>query len=269
MEQTQRAENFGPPERKDFLILPLHVHVLTAADHPDIDCKLADSDVERIIGKANRIWSAAGIVFRVASQEHEPAVELEAFVAHRDAAEAGALGYYRMLSPRDTRDLPGLHVYYIHHFPVNGVFLGGNVCFIQETAQLKKVEGGIDEPIPRVTSHEIGHALGAAAPAGHHEPDASGTTGTLLNASEIARARATAGKMAGVMTPAECEAAAVEARKKGDAAAAKQYRRGDESRGRAITRIGWHGRTAAFPPSPGPAHPGGPCGPAANRLVAK
>ncbi len=63
-----------------------------------------------------------------------------------------------------------MDVYYIHAFAANGVFLGDRTAFVQETAQLRPVPGGIDEPLPRVTAHELGHALGLAAPPGPDEP---------------------------------------------------------------------------------------------------
>ena len=42
--------------------------------------------------------------------------------------------------------------------PVNGVYAGKDYAIVQETASLRPVEGGIDEPIPRVTAHELAHA---------------------------------------------------------------------------------------------------------------
>lgn len=223
-EKEKSPDRTEPPPRDQFLILPLHVHILTATDHADIDCKLADSDIERIIGKANRVWAMAGIAFRIESLDHEPAENLDEFDAHKKVLESGGLGLYRTLAPKESRAQPGLHVYYVHQLPVNGVYLGSNMCFVQETASLRKVEGGIDEPIPRVTSHEIGHALSLPHRQNTTNLMASGTTGTILNESEMQRSRAIAKKMPGVMTVAECEAAMNDAEKKGETQRAGRLR---------------------------------------------
>jgi hypothetical protein len=205
-----------PPTRAEFLILPLNVHILSSKDHPDIDCKLTDADVERIVGKMNRVWAMAGIAFRIESLQHEPAENLDLFEKQGKLAAAGALGVYRTLCPAESRKLPGLHVYYIHEFPPNGVYLGSNICFIKETANLRKVTGGIDEPLPRVSSHELGHALGLSHRQAVFNLMASGTTGTILNEMEVAHSRSMARKIDGVMTVEECEKAAKEAEKASD-----------------------------------------------------
>src|SRR4051812_30794590 len=47
------------PARDTFVILPLHVHVLSCPDRDDLDCKLTDDDVKRVIGKVNGVWHKA------------------------------------------------------------------------------------------------------------------------------------------------------------------------------------------------------------------
>ena len=76
---------------------------------------------------------------------------------------------------------------------VNGICFS-DAIFVKDTASLREVAGGIDEPIPRVSSHELGHAFSLP-----HRQDttnlmASGTTGTWLNEAEIAQAREAARK---------------------------------------------------------------------------
>lgn len=199
------------PPAEQFIIVPLRIHLLTA-DDPLVDCKLTDADVDRIRLKINRIWRPAGIYFGVESVVREPAVNAARFRKLREEPGAAQVQLYRMLLPPDTRQSAGLHVYYVHKLPVNGVYMGTDFALVQETARLREVEGGIDEPVPRVTSHELGHALGL-----QHRQDttnlmASGTTGTSLNAAEVATARGRAARIDGSMSFAECSAAEQKAR---------------------------------------------------------
>jgi hypothetical protein len=189
-----------PPPYEEFLVLPLRIHILSATDLPEIDCGLTDDDIARIVGKVNGIWNKAGVHFGLESIVREPAVGQAKFRLTRDLNGAPPLGLFRILLPSESRRFDGLHVYYIHKFSVNGVYLGDDFAIVQETAKLRPVEGGIDEPIPRVTAHELGHALGLKHRQDRTNLLASGTTGTLLNAEEVQIAREKALNRKGAFT---------------------------------------------------------------------
>lgn len=194
-----------PPAASEFLVIPLRVHVLTAGDLPELDCKLTDDDVRRIVGKVNKVWRPAGIHWGLETIVREPAARLDRFKTGREEGgrKPASLGLFRVLMPKESRAEEGLNVYYIHKFSVNGVYLGDRVAFVQETAKLREVEGGIDEPIPRVTAHELGHSLGLPHRQARTNLLASGTTGTTLNADEVAKAREKAKKTPGTLTADE------------------------------------------------------------------
>jgi hypothetical protein len=206
------------PPRGDVLILPLHVHILSAKDRPDLDCKLTDDDLSRIVGKVNKVWRQAGVQFLVQPIHREDAVNVAEFDKQKEKVAAGALGHYRTLAPPASRELPGLHVYYVHELPPNGVYLGANIAFVKETASLRKVEGGIDEPIPRVTSHELGHALGLPHRQDRTNLMASGTTGTTFSEAELKIARAKAKLQPGALTIEAAEQQLADVHKRGEKA---------------------------------------------------
>lgn len=182
------SDVLSPPPFEEFLVIPLRVHLLTATDLPEIDCHLTEADIHRILGKANRIWNVAGIHWGLESIVREPAARQDRFREALKGDRPPSLNAYRMLLPEESRNKDGLNVYYLHKFSVNGVWLG-DVALVKETASLRKVEGGIDEPIPRVTSHELGHALDLPHRQNVTNLLASGTTGTKLNVQEVATAR--------------------------------------------------------------------------------
>ena len=212
-----------PPPYDEFYVIPLRVHVLTSKELPDVDCRLADADVARVLGKVNGIWHNAGIHWGLESLRREPAAREPRFKVARDLDGEGNLGLFRLLMPEGSRAFAGLHVYYIHRFAVNGVWLGDGVAFVQETAKLRPVEGGIDEDLPRVTAHELGHALGLPHRQARTNLLASGTTGTRLNTAEVAAARKRAATIPGSKTVGALRAAAEAADAKHEPALARMY----------------------------------------------
>lgn len=181
----------------EFLILPLRFYRLKSADLADVDCReLTDDDLKRIVGKVNVVWASAGIYWNLEKIEELPAENLArlklAELADENAdAEAKTTtkkphALFRVIIPAATRKgFDGFRVYYIHDFDVNGVYFGRREAIVKETAALRSVKGGIDEPLPRVTSHELGHALGLPHRQDRFNLLASGTSGTLLNTNEI------------------------------------------------------------------------------------
>lgn len=203
--KEQSRERTHAPAASEFLVLPLRVYRAKSPDVAEIDCRqLSDDDIRRIITKANVIWASAGIHWQLVSIEDVQAENTGRvkLAAQLDANDAVAPGIeparktrlphtaFRRIIPESTRkDANAFRVHYVHDFDVNGVYFGNREAMVKETSALRKVETGIDEPLPRVTSHELGHALGLP-----HRQDtlnlmASGTTGTLLNDDEMRKVR--------------------------------------------------------------------------------
>ncbi len=168
-------------EFRDWIIAPVRVHLLSSDDTPELQTTLKASDIERIFGKVNRIWAPAGIHFQI-----ESVIREDALPASADAADPHDDLFTRL--PPDSRSRELFHVYYVKKLGVNGFYTPRGI-FVKDTAALREVEGGIDEPIPRVTSHELGHGFGLPHRQDRTNLMASGTTGTSLNGAETQSAR--------------------------------------------------------------------------------
>lgn len=178
----------------DYLLVPMRVHLLSAKDSPAIQTTLTEKDITRILGKMNGVWAQAGLHFYLESLVREEANVQE--ISSQPGTQSDRLGLLG-LRPSQSKATNTLHIYYLKQMSVNGIYFP-EAIFVKDTASLRKVEGGIDEPLPRVSSHELGHAFGLP-----HRQDttnlmASGTTGTWLNDEEINQAREAARRFAWV-----------------------------------------------------------------------
>jgi hypothetical protein len=165
------------------LTVPVRVHLMQSATQPRMHTTLVGTDVERIFGKVNRIWAQAGIRFEIESVRETQALDLPP-----DPKLKREHDRVKAVIPKASLSPTILNVCYVKELQANG-FHYGEPAVVKDTAKVTEVEGGMDEPIPRVTAHELGHALSLK-----HRQDttnlmASKTSGFSLNEAEIERAR--------------------------------------------------------------------------------
>lgn len=175
-------------EDRPILALPVRVHLMQSDAAPEMHTTLTETDVRRIFGKVNTVWAQAGIRFEI-----ESIVPTQAIPLPSDFQAEGPFAVVKAMIPKSALSKTALDVCYVKEVGPNGFYYGEPIV-VKDTAALREVEGGIDEPLPRVTSHEIGHALGLSHRQDTFNLMASGTTGTSLNEAEITTARARAEK---------------------------------------------------------------------------
>lgn len=168
------------------LVVPVRVHLMQSVAQPKMHTTLIEVDVQRIFSKVNRIWSQAGISFEIESVHKTQAIEVlpEAkFDSQHDRVKATI--------PKESLSPAAVDVCYVKEIQPNGFYYGEPVV-VKDTATLTEVPGGMDEPIPRVTAHELGHALGLKHRQDTTNVMTSRTSGFSLNEAEIRRARSRA-----------------------------------------------------------------------------
>jgi|GEM_PF-972876 hypothetical protein len=170
----------------DFLLVPLRFHLLTATNALDVHTTLTTNDIARILPKMNRIWAQAGVHFYIESLRFEPAVNTEDFWAKLPTLErATLLG----LRPTNSIATNAFNLYYTKKLRPNGIYFSPQGIFVKDTAALRAIEGGMDEPIPRVSSHELGHAFTLPHRQNVTNLMSSGNSSFWLNDEEIAKSR--------------------------------------------------------------------------------
>lgn len=181
---------------EEFLIAPVRVHLMSAKGVPDWETTLSEKDLARVLTKANRVWSQAGVYFYIESLVREEAVNQDLSSELKSQTD---LRWLLRLCPDSSKSERQFHLYYIKRMPVNGIYFR-EAIFVKDTASLRNVEGGIDEPLPRVSSHELGHALSLPHRQATTNLMASGTTGTRLNQQEVEQARKAAQRFEWIQT---------------------------------------------------------------------
>ena len=178
----QESGKLRPP----IITLPVRIHLVQSDDTPAMHTTLVEADVRRIFGKVNMIWAAAGIQFEI-----ESIVQTKATALKPEMRLKPEFDRVHAMIPKERLCATAIDVCYVKEVRPNGFYYGEPVV-VKDTAKLREVPGGIDEPLPRVTAHEIGHALGLKHRQETTNLMQSGTTGYSLNDTEISIARAKA-----------------------------------------------------------------------------
>ena len=172
-------------DESEMILIRARVHLLQSEKEAALNTTMTEEDVKRVLPKINKIWSQAHVQ-----------IELESIckaTANYDAEAKKDATYQWVVAslPKDNLLKNGLNIFYVKDLTDNGFYSRGYIV-VKDTAKLMEVPGGVDEPIPRVTSHEIGHALGLQHRQELTNLMASKKSGYLLNAQEIEMARTTA-----------------------------------------------------------------------------
>ena len=174
------------PPPVPLLTLPVRVHLVQSATDMKLNTSLTETDVQRIFKKVNMIWAQAGIHFELEAIRHTQALDLP--VGPKARLDDDLM---RAAMPAESRKGVAINVFYVKKLGPNGFYYGEAIA-VKDTAALKPVKDGLDEPIPRVTAHEIGHQLGLKHRQDNLNLMASGRNGYSLNDEEIKTARAKA-----------------------------------------------------------------------------
>ncbi len=170
-------ESFSP------LILRVRVHLVRSIANPRLQTTLKGTEIHDIFDEVNTIWSQAGIRFELEKIDSVQALNVAPkkwYMKDRDWVKAAI--------PTNQFCPTTIDVCFVKDMGPNGFFYGEPVV-VCEKPEFHKVSGGSDNPVARVTAHELGHVLFLQHRQDRTNLMASGKNGVSLNQQEIKDAR--------------------------------------------------------------------------------
>lgn len=163
--------------------LPVRVHLMRSTMHTRLQATFTEEKVRAVFEEVNVIWAQAGIRFEVEAIDHLEAID----VAPKKWFEKDR-NWVKLAIPTDHFSSTAIDVCFVREMGPNGFFYGEPVVVCEEP-EFTKVKGGADNPVARVTAHELGHVLGLQHRQDHTNLMASARNGFSLNNQEIKDAR--------------------------------------------------------------------------------
>lgn len=170
-------------ERFTLLTLRVKVHLMQSIANSRISTNLTGKDIKEIFEEVNHIWSQAGIRFELEGINNLQALDIPEkrwYVKDRN--------WVKSAIPTGGFSATAIDICYVGDMGPNGFFYGEPVV-VCERPEYHKVAGGCDNPVARVTAHELGHVLFLQHRQEWTNLMASGKNGVSLNAQEIKDAR--------------------------------------------------------------------------------
>lgn len=165
------------------ITLKVHVHLMQSVSNPRLQATLNEKEARAIFEEVNVIWSQAGIQFELEAVDTLQAIELAPkrwYIKDRNWVKAAI--------PTDQFSRAAIDVCFVKEMGPNGFFYGEPVV-VCENPEFHKVKGGSDNPVARVTAHELGHVLFLQHRQEVTNLMASGKNGVSLNPQEVKAAR--------------------------------------------------------------------------------
>jgi len=163
--------------------LRVRVHLMQSIANPRLQTTLKENKVHAIFDEVNDIWAQAGIRFELEAIHSLQALDLTPkrwYIKDRD--------WVKKAIPTDQFSPTAIDLCFVKDMGPNGFFYGEPVV-VCENPEFHKVSGGADNPVARVTAHELGHVLFLQHRQERTNLMASGKNGVSLNLQEINNAR--------------------------------------------------------------------------------